>query len=105
MQSYTVISTDLLCKTYGSLFAKVHFLEYYSVVTYEDSIMPDKPTFAQRYDDYMRMLDWNVIIEQLDLAYTQTLNENVYSVLRILRTMQQDIRNNEILLTEADVQF
>jgi len=67
--------------------------------------MPYQAHLLERHNVYsLEVFEVSKIISHLELAYEQTLNENVLVSIQMLRARQQEVRDSEVRLSEADVQ-
>ncbi len=58
----------------------------------------------KRYESYtLNVFELNKVIAVLEMAYEQTLNENVLVSIQMLRGWQQQARDHEIVFNKADV--
>lgn len=65
--------------------------------------MPYESHFLERYTEYKQMLSWTKLRATLELAYEQDHNENVLVGLRMINDMQEEVREKERRMNEADV--
>jgi hypothetical protein len=62
----------------------------------------NRPSIHERFERFLSLKDLNTMIEDLEIAYAETQNEKVFSVLSKLKQTKQRVRSEEELYRDEE---